>query len=165
MKICPERPFDPPSIASVHRAAFGGEGEARLVGALRSSQPDVVSLVAIEENDVVGHVLFSRIFVGSTPAMALAPVGVLPEKQSRGAGSALIRAGLEACRARGERLVVVLGHESYYPRFGFVPAVPLGILPPVAGWASPSFMVLELEPGVLGAVRGTVEYPPDFFGT
>jgi putative acetyltransferase len=162
-----ERPEEGPAIGRVLRAAFGGEGEARLVEALRAHPaflPDL-SLVAVEDEEVVGHVLFSRVKViesaRARPALALAPLAVRPDRQGRGIGSALVREGLEAARGSGHLAVIVLGHPAYYPRFGFVPAVPLGIRPPFA--ASPeAFQVLGLRPGALEGLRGLVEYPPPF---
>jgi putative acetyltransferase len=167
IEIRAERPADHPAIHAVHRAAFAGESEARLVDQLRRSPTfdPALSLVAIIENAIVGHVLFTGISIEdgarSTPALALAPVGVLPTWQRQGVGSRLIRSGLAACLERSHRLVVVLGHPTYYPRFGFVPATPLGILCPFPA-PSEAFMVLDLQPGTPMQPCGAVRYPAAF---
>ncbi len=153
------------AIRDVIVRAFGRDEEARLVEALRAS-PDfaaALSLIAIDDGRVVGHILFSCIHIrtadADVPALALAPVAVLPERQNQGIGSALIRHGLEECRRLGHRIVVVVGHPSYYPRFGFSPARAKGLDAP---FPDPAFMVQELVPGALDGICGTVEYPPAF---
>src|SRR5436190_9240659 len=117
-----EAAADHEAVRHVNRLAFGGEDEARLVDALRSGGHSRVSLVAEVEGRVVGHVLFSEVPIltdgGTVAALSLAPMAVLPDFQRRGVGSALVREGLEVCRA-GHRIVVVLGHPAFYPRFGF----------------------------------------------
>ncbi|MBI3098214.1 MAG: N-acetyltransferase [Planctomycetes bacterium] len=100
---------------------------------------------------------------GVHPALALAPMAVRPGFQRRGIGSDLVRAGLDRASALGHRIVIVLGHPEYYPRFGFRPARPLGIEPPFLV-RDEVFMALELFPGALDGVRGTVRYPPVFDG-
>ncbi len=113
-----EEPTDIVAIRIIHERAFGGQAEADLVDALRDSGDAVLSLVAEEGRDTVGHILFSRL--DTTPpirALALAPMAVLPEFQRRGIGTALIHDGLK--RLAGWDLIVVLGHTTYYPRFGF----------------------------------------------
>ena len=113
----------------------------------------------------MGHILFTRVTVTEAgvarPALALAPMAVLPAFQNRGVGSALVRRGLEEARALGHRVVIVLGHPRYYPRFGFRPARPLGIRSPFDAPAD-AFLVLGLEAGALDGLRGLVEYPPEF---
>src|SRR6185295_11664228 len=154
MVIRPESARDAKAIFAVVTAAFGQDGEARLVDALRGTQwwiPEL-SLVAEEDGEVVGHVLFSRVEVRdgevTRPALALAPVAVVPPRQSSGIGSRLIREGLARARDLGEAVVIVLGHATYYPRFGFVRAIPQGIRYP-GPVNDASFMVAELVPGKL----------------
>src|SRR6476646_8630822 len=117
--IRPETSADHDAIRHVNRLAFGQGDEARLVDALRDGGYVRVSLVAEAESRVVGHVLFSDLPIltddGTVAALALAPMAVLPEYQRRGIGSALVRRGLAACRDRGHRIVVVLGHPDFYP--------------------------------------------------
>jgi putative acetyltransferase len=160
-----ERPEDAAAIATIHERAFGQPAEARLVAALRAAGALAVSLVGEREGRLVGHVAFSPVSVRDGPgpaweAIGLGPVGVLPDQQRTGVGAALVRAGLAACRARRQLVVLVLGHASYYPRFGFRPAAPEGLR-----WEhghDESFFVLELAPGALAGRRGVVRYRPEF---
>jgi predicted N-acetyltransferase YhbS len=151
------------AIREVNRRAFGRADEARLVDALRDGGYARLSLVAEEGGQVVGHVLFSDLPIvtqtGTLHALALAPVAVLPERQRQGIGSRLIREGLRACARAGHRVVVVLGHADYYPRFGFSAQLAERLQAPYSG---PSFMARELEPGALADVTGQVRYPPPF---
>jgi putative acetyltransferase len=110
-------------IRSINEAAFGGSEEADLVDQLRTERDALLSLVAELKKRIVGHILFSRMWIetprGLVPAVALAPMAVLPEYQRRGIGGRLIRYGLDLLRGRGEEIVIVVGHPDYYPRFGF----------------------------------------------
>jgi putative acetyltransferase len=161
-----EVPNDIPAIHRLNVAAFKGEGEANLVDRLRARGAGLLSLVAEEDGQVVGHIYFSPVTVTAAdghvfPAVGLAPLAVLPAFQNRGVGSQLARAGLDNLRRLGQRLVIVLGHASYYPRFGFKPGLPYGIR-----WEHPvdeaHFMVAELQPGVLDGVQGVARYQPEF---
>ena len=150
-------------IRQVNEAAFGTSEEADLVEALRADGDVLVSSVAELERQIVGHILFSRMLIETPaamiPAVALAPMAVAPAYQRQGIGGRLITDGLEALRSLGERIVIVVGHPTYYPRFGFSSerARPLGHpFPPDA------FMALELAPGALDDTRGWVKYPRAF---
>jgi putative acetyltransferase len=161
-----ETPADHDSVAAVHRAAFGGETESRLVDTLRRAPDFIPGLSVVAETDgaVVGHILFSPIMIRGAPnwpALALAPMAVLPGRQRRGVGSALVRFGLDAARRLGHDRVIVVGHAEYYPRFGFRPASAFGILAPF-DVPDDAFMVLELRPGALDDCSGRVCYPPAF---
>ena len=118
-----EAPADHDAIRAVHESAFPTPQEADLVDALRVDDDLVLSLVALEDDAIVGHVAFSRMTVnsdtGDFPALALAPVGVIPEFQREGVGTALIENGLQLLAKKGEALVFVLGEPDYYGRFGF----------------------------------------------
>ena len=122
-----------------------------------------LSLVADLGGQVVGHILFSDLPIvtatGTVPALALAPLAVTPSLQRQGIGSLLARQGLEACRLARHRVVVVLGHPEYYPRFGFSAELALRLQSPYAG---PSFMAVELVAGALDGISGRVEYAPPF---
>ncbi|MFA5331664.1 MAG: N-acetyltransferase [Methanoregula sp.] len=162
-----EIPEDIPSIIDVNTEAFGQDGEARLVRALRNDGDYIpgLSLVAVHEGKIIGHILFAPVAIeseeGCVPAVALAPLSVLSEYQCRGVGSGLIEEGLQACRRLGHRIVIVVGHPGYYPRFGFTPAPVLGINAPFP-CQNEVFMACPLVPGALDGIHGTVRYPPAF---
>lgn len=149
---------DAAAIHAVHAAAFPTEDEAHLVDALEAAGDDLASVVALDRGEVASHVLFSRMHVGETPAVALAPVATRPDRQRRGFAAAAIEEGLRLCRLRGERIVLVLGDPGYYRRFGFAEAA-AGIVRP---WPGPPFMALALTPGALERVAGRVRYAPSF---
>ena len=161
-----EAPEDLDAIHYVNEQAFGQENEAKLVEKLRSRRVLTISLVAIQDNKIVGHIAFSPVEVNkqersSFEVIALAPMAVLPAFQNKGIGSQLIRAGLEECRRLGYGLVVLVGHPNYYPRFGFVPAEPKGLKcefeVPDEAW-----MVLELREGALVGRRVALRFQPEF---
>lgn len=162
-----ERAADIDAVRKLNKKAFKGKSESKLVDALRGSDwyiPELALVVELEGR-VVGHLLLSRIEIkegdAAVPALALAPMGVLPEFQGRGIGSALVRRGLAEAARLGHKLVVVVGHPEYYPRFGFAPAGAKGLRLPFECQPE-AFMALELAPGALAGVSGEVAYPPPF---
>ncbi|HEX8749112.1 MAG TPA: N-acetyltransferase, partial [Pyrinomonadaceae bacterium] len=122
---------DVSSVRRVNELAFERKEEAELVDRLRSAVEFFVSLVALSDARVVGHIFFSPVTLEAEaadfPLMGLAPMAVLPGYQNQGIGSQLVLDGLEQCRRMGCYAVVVLGHPEYYPRFGFVPASRKGL--------------------------------------
>jgi putative acetyltransferase len=159
----PETPDDLSAIREVNLAAFPTAEEADLVEALRASDAWIEGLSIVTEDSegtVVGHALLTRCHVDGAQALALAPCAVLPRVQRSGAGSAAILAGLEAARAMGENLVLVLGHAEYYPRFGFTPASAFGIRPSF-DVPDGAMMALGLNPD-METPRGTIAYPAPF---
>ena len=164
MVIRDETPADLPAIRVVHRAAFGRESEAGLVDRLRSDGLFIASLVAIEADEIVGHILFTRLQVEVdgriVRAAALAPLAVIPKWQRRGVGSKLTVQGLAQLPAKAIAAVIVLGHPEYYPRFGFSPELTRKLVSPFRGKSS--FMALELTAGALSGQTGTVTYPKAF---
>jgi putative acetyltransferase len=162
--VRPERLEDADDVHRAHELAFGRLNEAALVDALRGSA-DALSLVAVVGDHVVGHVLFTTVRIeGSgraTAAVGVGPMAVLPEHQRRGVGSALMRAGIDACRRLGHAVLVVLGHPAYYQRFGFMTASEKGIRYTHAV-PSEAFLVLELRTGAIARSGGVVRYRPEF---
>ena len=146
-------------VRKIVTAAFGRDDEARLVDRLRADGDAAISLVAVEEGRIVGHILFSPL-AAPFRALALAPVSMLPERQRSGIGSALIRAGLARAQAGGWEGVFVLGEPAFYRRFGFDPALAEGFRSPYSG---PYLMALALA-GKLPAASGAIAYAPAFGG-
>ena len=164
LRIRPETVADEPAITRVIVDAFGGTDEADLVAALRRDGDVIVAAVAESAGAILGHVVFSRMFIqaidgGLARAVALAPLAVAPASQRQGIGQALTRHGLERLQALGEAIVIVVGHPAYYPRFGFSSALAQGIESP---FDRDAFMAMELVPGALAGVRGRVVYPRAF---
>ena len=160
-----EIPEDIDAIRYVNEQAFGQKDEANLAGKLRDMDKVILSLVAVEGKQIVGHILFSPVSVETEgvnlEAIALAPMAILPTHQRKGIGSRLVRAGLDECQYLGHKIVFVVGHPDYYPRFGFTLAKREGIdcefEVPEEAW-----MVLELREGALAGRRGTVRFQPEF---
>lgn len=167
MVIRPESIDEIDQIRAVNLSAFGRPEEGQLIDLLRERDAMICSLVAEVDGIVAGHVLFSPATLDDegdlTAVAALGPVAVLSDYQRLGLGSALIREGLAICKERGYGIAVVLGHSSYYPRFGFRPSVSYGIR-----WEhnapEEAFMVMELRPGALSGLRGVIRFLPEFDG-
>lgn len=156
-----EVPRDVGAVRELLQAAFPTPDEATLVDALRLSGRLTVSLVAVEGDEVVGHIAFSPVTVASSSGgLGLAPLAVLPDRQRRGIGSRLVEDGLAACRSLGVPFVVVLGDPNYYARFGFTPALRFGLGDEYGG--GEAFQVLELVPKGIPADAGLVRYAPEF---
>jgi putative acetyltransferase len=155
-----ETASDYAGITEVNRLAFGGEAEPALVTALRDGGHVRLSLIAAAEGHVVGHILFSRLAIvtmrGVVEALALAPMAVRSTHQRKGIGSRLVQESLRICREQGHRVVLVLGHPSFYPRFGFSAVLAQRVTEPFSG---PAWMAMELAPGALDGVTGRAEYP------
>lgn len=163
MEIQPETEADVAAIRDVNRRAFGREDEVRLVDALREAGYARLSLVAGEDGGLIGHIMFSKAGIqtknDSVEALALGPVGVVPDHQGRGVGSALIQEALDRCAAGGHRIVVLLGHPDFYPRFGFSAGLAKNLSSTYRGEA---FMALELVPDALTGVSGEFTFAPPF---
>ena len=164
-----ERPDDAAVVRSVIDAAFApSEDEGRIVHALRTSDAWIpeLALVAVDaDGSVVGQCVTS---IGELTGddgrrrgiLGLGPVSVAPARQGEGIGSALIDASIAQATDLGWPIIVLLGHATYYPRFGFESARDLGIAPQ-ADWADEHWMARRL-PGWTPALRGTMRYPPAF---
>ncbi|MCL1471903.1 GNAT family N-acetyltransferase [Argonema antarcticum] len=156
-------------IREVVADAFGQTNEAQLIETIRNSPnflPEL-SIVAKEDENVLGHILFSPITIEAqgqiSGAIALAPVAVTPARQRQAIGTQLVQVGLSKCRDLGHSIVVVLGHPQYYRRFGFQTASNFGVQAPFPV-PDEAFMVLELMPDALKDVSGIVRYPAYFDG-
>lgn len=164
IRIRDEQQADIPRVHELNSLAFEAETEANLVDVLRETAQPVISLVATEDDTVVGHIMFTRVELSdrsSLAIMGLAPMAVMPDRQRCGIGSALANEGLHRCAEIGAGAVVVLGHSAYYPKFGFVPASTMGI---ACEYDVPdeAFMVHELTPGYLAGATGTIKYHEAF---
>jgi putative acetyltransferase len=161
--VRPERFSDIPVIHAVEVSAFGREGEAILVDSLRELNQDFISLVASLEDEIAGHICFSRVSIEGSASdgivLALAPLAVLPEHQRRGIGSMLVQYGLQECKRRNVDAVFVVGDPRYYSRFGFRSASEIDVrcefdVPDDA------FKVIEIQGSRLS--RGVLRYSQPF---
>ena len=160
IQIRSETDLDKDAVFCINVAAFPSDAEARLVDSLRLSADPYVSLVAVENQEVVGHILFTPVSLKPFDIlhlMGLAPMAVLPSHQRGGIGSELVKAGLQRCGALGVGAVAVLGHAEFYPRFGFRPSSQWGIK---CEYDVPEevFMLLELATDYLQNYQGTIRY-------
>ena len=160
-----EKPADEAAIRHVNEQAFGSPDEANLVDKLRKNDALAVSLVAVLDDEIVGHIAFSPVNLEPEKvpvrAVGLGPMAVLPAHQRKGIGLQLIQAGLDACEKAGHEFVVVLGYPDYYRQSGFAPAKSHGIH---CEFEVPDdvFMVKELHEGTLTEHSGRVRYHPAF---
>jgi putative acetyltransferase len=156
---------DWPAILEVHRRAFADEDVPRIAAELRASAAYVaeLSFVAVADARVVGHVMstWSGLEGSEERLLQLSPLGVLPEWQRQGHGSALVRAAVDGARRSGEPLLLVEGNPAYYGRFGFVRADELGLLPPAEALYDWAFQVAVLDEDAQ-VPQGRVVYPPPF---
>ncbi|MBL3527058.1 MAG: N-acetyltransferase [gamma proteobacterium endosymbiont of Lamellibrachia anaximandri] len=165
MSIRAEEKSDIDGIWKVNTEAFETKEEANIVNALRNSGVTNISLVYEKNNELGGHILFTPVeLIGDTSGlklMGLAPMAVIPNLQNKGIGSSLIKSGIQQCIDEGYGAVVVLGHQDYYPKFGFVPSVKYGIK---SEYDVPDdvFMVLELKENALKGKQGTIKYHEAF---
>jgi putative acetyltransferase len=157
-----ETASDYDAVYRVEEAAFEEDFEARLVNALRGSKSEILSLIAEDEGEVVGHILFTHMTIESDKgifgAVHLGPLAVSPSHQRRGIGGQLIAAGLEELRSEGHGAVLLFGHTSYYPRHGFRPAREFDVH---CEDDRDSFMAIELYPGALDNVSGQYRLSPE----
>lgn len=167
ISIRKEESTDVDQIRFINDKAFKQDAEGILINKLRTTTafiPDL-SLVAEYKGQVIGHILFTRIKIKAgdktADALALAPMAVLPEYQGQGIGSNLVKKGLERAKTLGHAAVIVLGHEHYYPKFGFQVASQWNISAPFPV-PDAAFMALALKDGGLDGVEGVVEYARPF---
>ena len=168
MVIRQETKSDHRAIRQLNDGAFGGTEESYLIDRLRTDALVLLSLVADDAGEIIGHIFFSRIRIEpSDPkqpgmdAVALAPMCVSSVHQKKGIGGALIQTGLRMLKQRGEPIVFVLGHKSYYPKFGFAPELAAQF---TSAYAGDNFFAIELQPGWAAGKAGKLQYPEAFSG-
>lgn len=167
IRIRHELPDDRARALEIEREAFGGPDEAAIVEVVRDLDGSF-ALVAEDDGTLVGHVQLSRAWVGEAAVLSLGPIGVRPARQRQGIGSSLVRASLDASRERGERAVLLLGSQAFYPRFGFRAGSTHGLRNPFTGMQEAEFVVQEhdfmvaiLDEGG-PALSGVVRWHPVF---
>jgi putative acetyltransferase len=168
--IRPETPEDFEQITKVNDLAFDQPNEGRMLEALRKNKKFIPQLSLVAEIDlrVVGHILFFPLNIISGgknfEVLSLAPMAFLPEYQQKGIGKKLVIEGLKKSKEMGYKAVVVLGHPTYYPKFGFEPASKWNIKPPIDDVPDEASMATELEEGFLKKKAGVIEYPEEYYG-
>jgi putative acetyltransferase len=149
---------DAAAVGRVVEAAFGRPAEAELVARLGESGAAVLSLLAEDRGEAVGHILFSRL-LSPARCLALAPLSVVPGRQNQGIGSRLVRDGLARAGRDGWPAVFVLGEPGYYRRFGFRRETAARF---ETAYPKAYVLALELAPGTLAGQAGPLAYPPAF---
>jgi putative acetyltransferase len=160
-----ERQEDGPAVRRVLEAAFPTPAEANLVERLRGNGKAVIALVAEDEGEVVGHIVFSPLALdplAGALGLGLGPIAVLPDHEKHGVGRRLVQNGLAACRKWGAGFVSVLGEPDYYGRFGFDPASAHGLRNEFG--VDEHFMVFELKKRGLPPRDTLIRYAPEFAG-
>jgi putative acetyltransferase len=164
MNIIAEAPGYRAAVLDLNRRAFGGYIEADIIERLDRDRLIAASLVAIEKDEVVGHILFSALDVEvegqSIRAVALAPMCVAPKWQHNGIGTRLVKSGIAAMRNASQQAIIVLGHEHFYRRFGFRHDLVQNLACDYN--QSEAFMGLELAPACLAGKAGACRYPAAF---
>jgi putative acetyltransferase len=164
VNLRPERTADHDAIRALHLAAFAPSTfEAEIVDALRAANDHVpdLCLVATHDDAIAGHVMLSHARVGEHPALGLGPIGVDPARQHRGIGSALMQEAIERASRTEYPLIALLGHPTYYPRFGFRPAAATFGVTTHYDAAPEAWMALAL-PAYAPHIRGAFRYAPAF---
>ncbi|NLY46662.1 MAG: N-acetyltransferase [Tissierella sp.] len=169
MIIRTESKSDYNQVFKVNYEAFRNrEDEPKLVEKIRNSEKFIpeLSIVAEENNQILGHILLSKADVIEEDinheVIVLAPIAVKPEFQNKGIGSLLIQEGLKRCKNLGYGLVLLIGHPTYYPKFGFKPARQYGLELKQFNVTDEVFMVCEVIKGELDRIKGELRYPETF---
>jgi putative acetyltransferase len=166
IKIREEIFQDIDAIRAINEKAFGQPQEANIVDKLRANCDGLLSLVALQDEEIIGHILFSSVTIdgsfGMLKGMGLAPMAVLPKFQRQGVGSELVKAGIEILRKSKCPFIIVLGHQEYYPRFGFEPASRYRIRSQWEDVPDNAFMILWLDKTVMNPASGVAKYRDEF---
>lgn len=158
-----EHAGDRPEILALVEAAFPKGDEPRLLRRLFAAREYLPGLSLVAESqrgEILGYVITTRAWIGTSVSLGLGPIAVLPGYQKQGIGSALVEATIAAANEMQEPTIVLLGGTDYFPRFGFVPADSLGIGSPDPSWGS-HFMALALAAFVPGQ-HGHFKYSAPF---
>ncbi len=166
IKIRKEIFQDIDAIRAINEQAFGQPQEANIADKLRTNCERLISLVALQDEKIIGHILFSPVTIegsfGILKGMGLAPMAVLPQFQRQGVGSGLVQAGIESLRKSKCPFIIVLGHPKYYPKFGFEPASRYGIKSQWEGVPDNAFMILWLDKTMTNHASGVAKYRDEF---
>ncbi len=167
LEIRQENKNDYEQVYNVVKTAFENAehsdgNEQDLVNNLRKSDSFIpeLSLVAVKDNKIVGHILFTKIKIGKYEELALAPLAVLPKYQRQGIGKKLIETGHKIAKKLGYNYSIVLGSEKYYPKFGYTSAIDYGIKAPFEV-PNENFMAIKLKDTEV-EIKGTVQYAKEF---
>lgn len=163
MKVITEAEKYYDEIREVIITAFKNVGEADLVETIRETPNYIkdLSLIAVDNDEVVAHIMFSTVTIGTHEALALAPLAVTPKRQKEGIGSLLVKCGIQKCRELDYSHIIVLGHPSYYAKFGFIKASEKGIICPFNA-PDEAFMLMVLDEQYAD-IKGRVIYPEYFY--
>ncbi len=164
LNIREEIPSDYVAIREVNFQAFNKDKEPQIVEDLRANGNMVLSLVAEKDNQIVGHIVLSRMMIKKedgtqVKVLAMGPVAVLPTVQKQGVGSQMIKESIRLATERGESAILLLGHKEYYPKFGFSPSLVVGIEHP---FNKENFMGVELIKDSLKDLKGRMKYSKAF---
>ena len=164
IEIRKEEPADQGAVHRINEIAFEQGPEAAIVDKLRTSCKEYCSFVAVNQDAVVGHIVFTPVTIDDSDVtgMGLAPMAVLPSYQNQGIGSSLVRHGLQYLQQCGCPFVIVLGHPEYYPRFGFEPASHYKLKCQWESVPDEAFMVVIFDRDVLPREGGIVRYRAEF---
>ncbi len=166
IQIREEKNSDFDSIKYVNDQAFNQPHEGNVIEKVRNTDSKILSLVAEMDNKIVGHIFFSSVEIEGHSeiknGMGLAPMAVLPEYQKQGIGKKLINEGIKVLKEKKVPFVIVLGHEHYYPKFGFEIASKYGIKCQWDGVPDEVFMVMILDKDKMRSVRGVAKYKEEW---
>ena len=164
IEIRKEEPADQDAVRRINEIAFEQGPEAAIVDRLRKSCKEYCSFVAVNQDTVIGHILFTPVTIDGSNliGMGLAPMAVLPSYQNQGIGSLLVQHGLQHLQQLGSPFVIVLGHPEYYPRFGFEPASHYRLKCQWKGVPDEAFMVVVFDRDVLPREGGITRYRAEF---
>ncbi|MFC1502617.1 GNAT family N-acetyltransferase [bacterium] len=166
IRIREEKKQDYNTVQLVNDRAFGTPEEGRIVNKLRKLCQETLSLVAVSDEKIVGHIFFSPVTIDhegtQVVGMGLAPMAVLPEFQNQGIGSLLVKEGLRRIKETECPFIIVLGHINYYPRFGFERASKFGLKCQWDDVPDEAFMGMVLNKPVMAGVSGVAKYRSEF---